>query len=136
MHPFLLLAGNLCIFVSTRLKMTKAEIIQFWKYSSDKDFQTMLHLYDSGDYMWSLFMGHLVVEKVLKAYYISKKDENYPYSHNLLRIAESAGMDLNEEQQTDFSTITSFNLNANMMITNSHSQRSVQPSLLLSGLKK
>lgn len=92
--------------------MTKAEIIQFWKDSSDKDFQTMLHLYDSGDFMWSLFMGHLVVEKLLKAYYVSKKDENYPYNHNLLRIAESAGMDLNEEQQTDFSTITSFNLNA------------------------
>ena len=92
--------------------MTKAEIIQFWKDSSDKDFQTMLHLYDSGDYMWSLFMGHLVVEKLLKAYYISKKDENYPYSHNLLRIAENAEMDLNEEQQTDFSTITGFNLNA------------------------
>ena len=92
--------------------MTKAEIIQFWKDSSDKDFQTMLHLCDSGDYMWSLFMGHLLVEKLLKAYYISKKGENYPYSHNLLRIAESAGMDLNEGQQTDFSTITGFNLNA------------------------
>lgn len=92
--------------------MTKAEIIQFWIGSSDKDFQTMLHLHDSGDYMWSLFMGHLVVEKLLKAYYISRKDENYPYSHNLLRIAETAGMDLNEEQQTMFSTITGFNLNA------------------------
>ena len=92
--------------------MTKAEIIQFWIDSSDRDFQTMLHLYDSKDYMWSLFMGHLVIEKLLKAYYISKKDDNYPYSHNLLRIAENAGMDLNEEQQTVFSTITGFNLNA------------------------
>jgi len=92
--------------------MTKAEIIQFWKDSSDKDFQTMLHLFDSKDYMWSLFIGHLVIEKLLKAYYVSMKDENYPYSHNLLRIAENAGMDLNEEQQIDFSTITSFNLNA------------------------
>ncbi len=92
--------------------MTKAEIIQFWLDSSDKDFQTMLHLYDSRDYMWSLFIGHLVVEKLLKAYYVSKKDENYPYSHNLLRIAENAGLVLNDEQQTDFSTITGFNLNA------------------------
>ncbi len=92
--------------------MTKAEIILFWIDSSNKDFQTMLHLYDSGDFMWSLFMGHLVVEKLLKAYYISNVDENYPYSHNLLRIAENAGMDLNEEQQMVFSTITGFNLNA------------------------
>jgi len=92
--------------------MTKAQIIQFWLDSSDKDFQTMLHLYDSGDYIWSLFIGHLVVEKLLKAYYVSKKDENYPYSHNLLRIAENAGMVLDDDQQTDFSTITGFNLNA------------------------
>jgi len=41
--------------------MTKEEIIQFWLESSDKDFQTMLHLYDSGDFMWALFMGHLVI---------------------------------------------------------------------------
>jgi len=53
-----------------------------------------------------------VVQKLLKAYYISKKDENYPYSHNLLRIAENAEIELNEEQQTLFSTITGFNLNA------------------------
>ena len=80
--------------------------------SSDKDFQTMLHLYTSGDYMWSLFIGHLVIEKLLKAYYIHKKDETYPMIHNLLRIAEKAGMDLNDEQQLFFSTATGFNINA------------------------
>ena len=72
----------------------------------------MIHLYDSGDYMWSLFIGHLVIEKLLKAYYVHKKDENYPMIHNLLRIAEKTGMDLNEAQQLFFSTVTSFNLNA------------------------
>jgi len=92
--------------------MTKEEIIQFWLDSSDKDFKTMEHLYSAGDYMWSLFIGHLVIEKLLKAYYIRKKDENYPMIHNLLRIAENAGLDLNEEQQTFFSTVTGFNINA------------------------
>ncbi len=32
--------------------------------------------------------------------------------HNLLRIAEKAGLDLNEEQQIFFSTVTGFNINA------------------------
>jgi HEPN domain-containing protein len=91
--------------------MTKEEVIQFWLKSSDKDFQTMDHLYVSGDYMWSLFIGHLVIEKLLKAYYIRTKDENYPMIHNLLRIAEKAGLELNEEQQIFFSTVTSFNIN-------------------------
>ncbi len=92
--------------------MTKEEVIKFWLESSDKDFQTMVHLYVSGDYMWSLFIGHLVIEKLLKAYYIRTKDENYPMIHNLLRIAEKAGLDLNEEQQIVFSTVTGFNINA------------------------
>ena len=92
--------------------MTKEEVIQFWLESSDKDFQTMDHLYLSGDYMWSLFIGHLVIEKLLKAYYIRTKDENYPMIHNLLRIAEKSGLDLNEEQQIFFSTVTGFNINA------------------------
>ncbi len=45
--------------------MTKEEVIQFWLESSDKDSQTMDHLYVSGDYVWSLFIGHLVIEKLL-----------------------------------------------------------------------
>jgi HEPN domain-containing protein len=92
--------------------MTKEEIILFWLESSDKDFRTMEHLYVSGDYMWSLFIGHLVIEKLLKAYYIRTKDESYPMIHNLLRIAEKTGLDLNEEQQIFFSTVTGFNINA------------------------
>jgi HEPN domain-containing protein len=62
--------------------------------------------------MWSLFIGHLVIEKLLKAYYVRKKDENYPMMHNLLRIAEKAGMELNDEQQLFYSTVTGFNINA------------------------
>jgi hypothetical protein len=56
--------------------------------------QTMNHLYVSGDYMWSLFIGHLAIEKLLKAFSIRTKDENYPMIHSLLRIAEKAGWDL------------------------------------------
>ena len=92
--------------------MTKEEIITYWIESSDKDYQTMAHLFNSGDLMWSLFIGHLVIEKLLKAYYIHVKDENYPMVHNLLRIAEKAGLLLNDDQQIFYSTVTGFNINA------------------------
>jgi HEPN domain-containing protein len=62
--------------------------------------------------MWSLFMGHLVIEKLLKAYYVQKKDASYPMIHNLLRIAEKTGMELNDERQIFYSTVTSFNIKA------------------------
>jgi len=42
-------------------------VISYWIESSDKNFQTMGNLFNSGDYDWSLFIGHLVIEKLLKA---------------------------------------------------------------------
>jgi len=71
----------------------------------------MNHLFKAKDYAWSLFIGHLVMEKLLKAYYIKIIDENYPMIHNLLRLAEKSGLSLTDEQQTFFATMTSFNIN-------------------------
>ena len=33
---------------------------------SDDDFKTMLVLYDSKSYSWSLFLGHISIEKLLR----------------------------------------------------------------------
>ena len=92
--------------------MTKDEITTYWIKSSDNDFQTMTHLFESGDYSWSLFIGHLVVEKLLKAYYVKNKDLNSPFIHDLLRIAKKSGIQLNEEQKDFLDTVTTFNINA------------------------
>ena len=45
--------------------MTKEEIIEYWITSSDKDFAAMEHLFKSQDYSWSLFIGHLVIKKLI-----------------------------------------------------------------------
>ena len=57
-------------------------------------------------------MGHLVIEKLLKAYYIKFVNENHPFIHDLLRITEKSNMELNEEQKEFFATVTTFNINA------------------------
>lgn len=49
--------------------MDKEEIFKYWKDTSDKDYITMNNLFASKDYSWSLFIGHLVIEKLLKAVY-------------------------------------------------------------------
>jgi len=46
------------------------ENIKYWIDSSDDDFQAMTHLFEKGDYTWSLFVDHLVLEKLLKAWYV------------------------------------------------------------------
>ena len=49
------------------------KIIDHWIDSSDKDYQTMVNLIHSGDFNWALFLGHLVIEKLIKALYVKKK---------------------------------------------------------------
>ena len=47
--------------------MQRDELVQYWMETADRDHVTMQHLYESGDYNWCLFIGHLVIEKLLKA---------------------------------------------------------------------
>ena len=88
-------------------KMTK-----FWLDSSEEDFETMITLFENKRYSWSLFIGHLMIEKLLKSLYVKLKNDYPPYIHNLLRLAEKCNLELNEEQRFILTTVTAFNINA------------------------
>jgi len=87
-------------------------IIKYWIESSDDDFKTMLDLYKTKNYNWSLFIGHLVIEKLLKAYYLKVKNEYPPLIHDLRRLAEKADMVLDDNRIIEFETISQFNIRA------------------------
>ncbi len=53
-----------------------------------------------------------MIEKLLKAYYVKVKSDYPPFIHNLLRLAEKAGIELTDEQKEQLVTITAFNINA------------------------
>lgn len=44
--------------------MEKDEIVKYWIKSSDNDYNTMEYLYKGKNYPWSLFVGHIVIEKL------------------------------------------------------------------------
>ena len=54
------------------------KLIFYWIESSDHDFKTMLDLLKTKNYHWSLFMGHLVIEKLVKALYIRATNQFPP----------------------------------------------------------
>ncbi|GHT72650.1 hypothetical protein AGMMS50262_01990 [Bacteroidia bacterium] len=64
------------------------KIVKHWIDTSDDDFNTMLILYNSKSYHWALFMGHITIERLLKAYYVKNKGVHAPFTHNLYRLAE------------------------------------------------
>jgi HEPN domain-containing protein len=83
-----------------------------WITSSDKDFITMIHLYDSKDYHWSLFIGHIVIERLLKACVVRETKKHAPFTHDLTKLANLSGLDFTEEYLDWLDTITTFNMNA------------------------
>lgn len=66
----------------------KDKLIKYWSDSSDEDFDTMITMYESKKFNWTLFVGHLMIEKLLKALYVKVNNDYPPFIHNLLRLAE------------------------------------------------
>jgi len=92
--------------------MEKADLVKYWIESSDLDYKAMHHLYEKKDYHWALFLGHLVIEKLLKAYFVNNVNSHPPFIHNLLRLAEKTDLILSEQQKDFLVTVTAFNIRA------------------------
>lgn len=90
--------------------MTKGEIIKFWIESSDKDYESMLNMYKIKEYSYALFVGHLVIEKLLKALYVKNNGINIPRIHDLEKLSNSAGLRLTEKHANELQDITKFNI--------------------------
>jgi HEPN domain-containing protein len=88
------------------------KIIKYWLNSAEQNYNTMRNMLDSKDYSWALFLGHLVIEKTLKAIYVSRLKKHAIFSHDLLRLANKIGLELSNQQQEWLDEITTFNLNA------------------------
>lgn len=87
-------------------------IILYWRSSSDLNYQTMQNLMKTKEYSWSLFMGHLVIEKLVKALYVKKLQKHPLQSHDLLRLFEKIDISLPLGYDEWLDKITTFNLNA------------------------
>lgn len=86
------------------------EIVQYWVGSAEEDLSVAEHLLASGDYLWCLFVSHLVMEKMLKAAVVATTGEHAPLTHNLSRLAEKAGLSLAENTEVLFAELTRFNI--------------------------
>ncbi|NOZ47562.1 MAG: HEPN domain-containing protein [Chlorobi bacterium] len=92
-------------------EFNKEKLIEYWIDGSDDDFETMIAMFDSKRFNWSLFIGHLMIEKLLKANYVKVKLDYPPFIHNLLRLAEKADLELTDDRKEQLVTITAFNIN-------------------------
>ena len=91
--------------------MNVEEHVNYWLDSAQNDLGAAEQLFSSAKYDWCLFIGHLVVEKTLKAYFVFKNDNKIPpKTHNLLKLAEESSLDLTEAQKLFLDEVNDFNL--------------------------
>jgi HEPN domain-containing protein len=94
-------------------KITDIEIlIKYWRESSEQNYSTMQNLIKTKEYSWALFMGHLVIEKLIKALYVKRLHQHPVFKHDLLFLIRKIKVDLPVNYDEWLDTITTFNLNA------------------------
>jgi len=88
--------------------------MNYWIESSDDDYKTMNDLFATNNNSWALFMGHLVIEKLVKALYAKTNIEkpHAPYTHNLTVLLEGCKVDLDKEKGLKIGVINTFNISA------------------------
>lgn len=91
--------------------MNVEEHVDYWLASAKNDLSAAEQLFLSAKYDWCLFIGHLVLEKTLKAYFVYRNDNKIPpKTHNLLKLAEISNLSLTEDQKLFLDEVNDFNL--------------------------
>ena len=91
--------------------MTQAEHIAYWLDSAAHDLESAETLFQHQRYDWCLFIGHLIIEKVIQAFFVRDNPKvPVPQIHKLAKLAERTKLPLTSEQQALLVQITEFNI--------------------------
>lgn len=61
--------------------------VAYWLEGAEYDLDVANAMFQTGKYPYALFMGHLALEKLLKALVVTEKREHAPYTHSLPLLA-------------------------------------------------
>jgi len=92
--------------------MQKEELTRYWVDASDVDYRAMNNLYTSKDYVWALFLGHLIIEKLLKGLAVKNGVTSVIKIHDLNKLAKTAKLEIDDPMKDLFDILTSFNIEA------------------------
>ena len=92
--------------------MNNIDLMNYWIKSSDEDFVTMKILYENNQNTWCLFLGHLIIEKLLKGLYAKNNPENpiAPKIHNLILLSQKVNLKVPNEIREKIQVINTFNI--------------------------
>ncbi len=86
------------------------KVIQYWLTTAEDDWKVACDLFEKARYTYSLFFGHLYLEKLLKALIIQNTETPTPISHNLLYLSQKGLLSPSPNQERILDRVTGYNL--------------------------
>lgn len=80
--------------------------VKNWLDSAEYDLETAGHLFTAGRYIYTIFMCHLALEKLLKAKVEEISGKTPPKTHNLRYLVKLSGLEPPEEMFNFLSKLT------------------------------
>jgi HEPN domain-containing protein len=82
----------------------------YWREGAEEEWAVALELMDHGRVRHGMFFAHLAIEKAIKARVCLKTRAVAPRSHNLVYLAEQAGLELDEGQRKTLADMNLFSM--------------------------
>ena len=93
--------------------MDQKQHVAYWLDSAQHDLETAESLFLAAKYDWCLFLGHLVLEKALKAAYVLDHENEFPpKTHNLVRLIQSTSIPVDENMLFWLDQVNDFHVEA------------------------
>jgi HEPN domain-containing protein len=86
--------------------------VSYWVEGAEYDLGVANAMFKARKYPYALFMGHLALEKLLKALVVKKKRAHAPFSHSLPYLLERSGIKMPELMKVRLSEFMEFHLEA------------------------
>ena len=84
--------------------------VAHWRSGAEEDWAVATHLVERGSVRHGLFFAHLALEKLLKAHVCRRTGDVAPRLHNLVRLAEIAGLALDGARTDTLAEMNAFSL--------------------------
>jgi len=84
--------------------------VAYWRNGAREEWTVAMELMDHGHIRHGLFFAHLALEKALKAHFCLKMRILAPRIHNLVSLAEQAGLALDQSRRKTLADMNLFSM--------------------------
>ena len=81
-------------------KKSNYKLPEEWFRQAQYDMDTARAMFDSGRYIYTVFMCHLSIEKALKGFYAKQHEVSPPKIHDLIYLLKKINIDIQDEQKS------------------------------------